>query len=160
LVDYADKIETEGVSQPVEFILTDPENNNLTFQQFVSASGIFLPDAVMQALGSEFSLYIYNDGGKTRTGLAVPVASADVLQKALVENEASLIKGLEPLFMSDQYSIENKAFHESTYNNATIRYVNITSPEDLSVDYTVYKGQWLVGTTEMTLRSIIDKMAQ
>jgi hypothetical protein len=115
----------------------------------------------MNNLSDKFSLFLYNDSNNVRLGLAVDSKDTTEinLKKTLTQGEAALAKNIEPLFLPSEYTIANKAYNTSYYNGAEIRYLNIISPEDLSVDYTIFQDKWIIGTTKMTLRSIIDSYA-
>ena len=160
--DFAKKIPDLQISTPVEFLVTDDQNNPISFGKFASAYGLALNPDIMNNLGDKFSLFLYNDTGKVRLGLAVD--SKDIaeinLKKALTQGEPDMAKNVEPLFLSTEYTLENKAFATSYYNGAEIRYENITFPEDLSVDYTIFRDKLIIGTTRLTLRSIIDSYAK
>lgn len=156
LNDYAAKVTQSKATVPVAFIVTDSQNNPITFQTFAEKFGLSLPQNLLAQLGPGFTLYMYNDSGNTRIGLAVAEKNDAQLKAALFQAESSLLQAMEPLFLTSSYTLNNRPFENSSYNGAAIRFNNIISPIELSVDYTVYQNQWLVGTTKMTLRSIID----
>lgn len=156
--DYVQKVIAQNPSTPVEFLVTDSQNNPVGFDKFAALAGINLPSSVMTNLSTDFSLFIYVDGGKARLGLEI--GSKDListnLKNSLANEESNLPKDLESIFLVSGYTISNAAFNTSYYSGAEIRYFNIISPEELSVDYTIFRNKLLIGTTKMTLRSIID----
>jgi hypothetical protein len=163
LKNFADKVSTSGVTFPVEFIVTDIQNSPLLFSSFASSLGLKLSPSVMASLAETFSLFIYNDGSAARLGLSIDLKSTNKLQGGLKNimalEEKNLATELSPIFIPENYTLTPKAYASSTYNDLPIRYMNILSPEDLSVDYAISQKKLLIGTTKMTLRTIIDKVA-
>ena len=158
LIKNAQDVSMLQANTLVEFIAVDQQNNPLNFQGFAQKAGINLPAEILAGLGTNFSVFVYNDNGKARLGIAID--SKDItektLQKNLLAKEPLLPKILEPLYLPTEYTIEDKTFATSYYGGAEIRYFNITSPEELSVDYTIFRNKLLIGTNKMTLRSMID----
>lgn len=156
LAFYANQVSQANIVTPVEFVVTDAQNNPLLFSEFSIKLGINFTQPLSDNLKETFSLFIYNDGPLTRLGLAVDSKDATELKTLMTTEEKILAKELQPIFLSTNYTIGIKSFGSSTYNDLPIRFANIISPEDLSVDYAITSGKLLIGTTKMTLRSIID----
>lgn len=163
LAEYAQKAQEQNIEKPAEFIVTDIQNNPVALETFASAAGITFSKELMERLDNDFSLFIYNDAGKYRLGLSVGIKNIDGLKEIMLKEESNLPSEIQPLFLTGNYTIEaGKAFATSTLENAPeIRYVNITSPEDLSVDYTIQAltpngPKLLIGTTKLTLRTLIQ----
>lgn len=155
---YANQIVELKYAGPIEFLVTDSQNNPVSFETFTGLMDIKLSDSVKSHLGKNFNLFIFNDGGKNRLGIAVDTLdpTGNDLKQALLENENDLPRNIESLFLSPQYTIEPKPFGTSYFGGAEIRYFNVISPEELSTDYTIFRNKLIIGTTKMTLRSIID----
>jgi len=160
LQDYVNKVSQTKITSPLEFTVTDTQNNPVTFQVFAQKLGLTLPQSILSQLGPTFSLYIYNDNKDTRLGLASPVQNSQQVKKILFAQEKNLPKDLKALFLSTKYTAKTIAFNDGNYNGVAIRYYNIISPEILSLDYAFYQNQLLIGTTKMTLHSIIDSLQQ
>lgn len=155
--NYAKKVSALNTDSAVEFIITDSQNNPVAFQKFSQVMGIIFPENITPALGTDFSLYIYNDNGKPRIGLVINVSNESALKTALLAEEPNLPKKLEPIFLATSYTLSNSySFNSSSYGQSQIRYANITSSENLSTDYSIYNSQLLIGTTKTTLRKMID----
>ena len=61
------------------------------------------------------------------------------------------------LFLESKVVLQKKyLYKESSYNGIKIRYVNISEPEMLSVDYSVDGNSWFVGTSKNSLRALLD----
>lgn len=155
---YSKEMLANGITSSVEFVVSDLNNSPIDFFTFSQKMGISFSEEVMSNLDRDFSLFIYNDTGKPRLGLVISTPEGEKLRKALVQEEVNLPQDLEGIF-STPYSLEAKPFKNSSYSGIGIRYLNITSPEELSIDYTVTGNQLLIGTTKMTLRSMIDYLS-
>ena len=153
----ADKIAQSTIITPVEFIVTDAQNNPLSFQSFAQKLGLTLPQNILDQLGKEFSFYIYNDNGQVRSGLVVTAQNSEQLKKLLLAEEEKLPLDLQALFLTTQYTVkEGYVFHSSQYKDVDIRYDNVISPEVLSVDYAITQDKLVIGTTKKTIRVILD----
>ena len=160
---YAAKAAKLNTISPIEFIITDKQNNPVSFQKFSQAMEITLPENIISIIGTDFSLYIYSDNNQARIGLSLPVSDESTLKTTLLQEEPNLPKELEPIFLAESYALTDiYNFNASIYDNLSIpvRYANITSPEDLSVDYAIFNNQLFIGTTKMTLRAILDYFNQ
>ncbi|MDQ1283800.1 MAG: hypothetical protein QG620_148 [Patescibacteria group bacterium] len=160
LLQQGKKIKEQSISTPVEFIVSDKSNNPIGFKVFSAALGINLSQTTLSGLGEDFSLFLYNENGITKLGLSITSIEDKELEKSILAEEKNLARAIEPLFLSNNYTIIDKDFSSSSHGDAKIRFINIVSPEDLSIDWTVYKGKLMIGTTRMTLRSIIDYTAK
>lgn len=155
---YVAKVSDSGSLTPVEFIVTDSKNNPMNFSLFASKLGINFSQDLISSLNSEtkFSLFIYNDNQKTRLGLAVDSADDYSLKKAIFQEEANLVKELEPLFLDIPHNSEVENFSSSSYDGTEIRYNNLTPFGELTVDYAIFQNKLVIGTTKLTIRSIMD----
>ncbi len=157
LQKYVKKIAILKTTAPIEFVLTNSQNNPISFQDFAQKVNLTLSKNLIDQLGANFSLFIYNDDGNVRLGLAVATNNSQEVKNLLSKEENNLPQEIQFLFLGkDTSGLKGALFSLGKYQGLNIRYYNVVSPEVLSVDYTVYKDQWLVGTTKMTLRSIIN----
>lgn len=151
------KVAQEGYENPVEFIITDEKNTPLTFKSFSNRIGLTFSNQVLDNLADNFSLFIYNDNLVSRIGLVIDSKNDTTLSAAMLQEEKNLADGINQLFFTTDYK-KDKLFNSSEYGGAKIRYQNIISPENLSVDYTVFKNKLIIGTTKLTIRAIIDHL--
>lgn len=154
----AEQVLASGSLTPAEFVVTDLKNNPIGFEKFASKIGINFSPELFSSLETEkvFSLFIYNSNNRTRLGLAIDSKDDYKLKTSLFQEESNLPEKLRPLFPNISFSAEKKSFSSGSYSNTEIRYINLTSPEDLTVDYTIYKNKLIIGTTKMTIQSIMD----
>ncbi|MDO8240596.1 MAG: hypothetical protein Q7T51_01230 [Candidatus Moranbacteria bacterium] len=156
---FAEDIKKSAVTTPIEFIVTDTQNNPIDFATFSQKMGLTLSKNILTYLNKNFSLFIFNDNGNMRLGLTVDFANSAKLKPVLLKEEPILAKNISALLLSTIYELPTAVFGKSIYNGIDIRYQNIVSPENLSIDYALTDKQLVIGTTKMTLRSIIDKIA-
>lgn len=160
LASTAAEIGQSGLTSPIEFVVTDSNNNPIAFHIFCALAKINLPPALLSALGDNFSLYFYSDAGTVRLGLAVDSKDKAVtaLQMKAIESKAMTI--LSPILLTDVASVQPSVFKDSTYNGFSIRYVNLDPNTPLSIDYTLNDKTLFIGTSKSTLRAILDKASQ
>lgn len=156
LQNTARDVAGEKVTSPVEFIVAGADGKPVIFKDFAKIFEITLSPALAANLSDTFSLFIYNDNTVTRGGLAIDSKDPLKLKSLLILEEKNLIRKIAPAFLVSSSVLANKTFANSDYKGTAIRYMNITSPEDWSVDYAIYGNKLVIGTTKMTLRSIID----
>lgn len=156
LLNTAKDVSAEKTTLPVELNITGTDGKLIPFKDFIKLSGITLSPALAANLSDTFSLFIYNDNAVTRGGLAIDSKDPVKLKGLLALEEKPLIKNIASAFPVSKPALVGKIFASSNYNGTAIRYMNITSPEDWSVDYAIYNNKLVMGTTKMTLRSVID----
>ena len=142
---------------PVEFLVEGNDAKPVAFKDFAKLLEIPFSLDLTANLSDNFSLFIYNDQKNTRLGLSIESKDPIALKKLTAIEESNLAGELSPLFFDKSYKLTPGVFGSSNYKDIAVRYFNIISPEELSLDYAIYKNKLLVGTTKMTLRAIIDK---
>lgn len=152
-----EKVAQEGYTKPVEFIITDIQNKPLTFKDFSGLFKLKFSAGITSSLGDTFSFYIYNDSTGPKTGIAIELKNNLTIDKTLLREEKTLANEISSLFLATEYKTD-KLFASSEHGDAKIRFQNIISPDMLSVDYSIYQKKLLIGTTKLTLRSIIDRL--
>jgi hypothetical protein len=155
LLTYSKDVADSKIAMPVEFAIVDLQNNPITFQDFAKKIGIVFSPALSANLDKAFTLFIYNDNGDSRLGLGINSKNAKRLKSLLSLEEKTLQKELGPLFLVSQYTLDNGTFETSNYNDNEIRYLNFSTPKNLSIDYSIM-GNLYIATSKLTLRSMID----
>jgi len=149
----------EGKSGIFEYIVVDPQNNPLTFKDLALKLKIGLPEQIINLIGDEFRFFLFNDEGNP--GIALMLNSKDdaTLKEKMEQSEIDLINYLNPLLstiMNPVPEIKSAIFQEIPYKETTNRYYNITSQNELSVDYIVFENKLFIGTTRNTVRAVYD----
>jgi len=161
LKGYTDKVSQMKVTGAIEFIITDKLNNPVSFQNFSQKLGLTLSPNVSSHLGQTFSLFIYIDNSYPRFGLMIPEDNSATIKTALLQEEKLLARELEPLFLNPSYNLTTiPTFNSSVYNGIQLRYTNILSADNLSVDYAISNNHLVIGTSKLTARAILDYLAK
>ncbi|NTU67218.1 MAG: hypothetical protein HGB08_04860 [Candidatus Moranbacteria bacterium] len=156
LEKYIQLVKNGNYASPIEFDVTDMQNNSVSLDTFLDKMSIGLTPAIRAQLGTTYSLFIFNDTGNARLGLEIASKNDTKLQEELTKEEPSLVKYVRPLLLGLTVPPASSPFASSSYNGAAIRYINFNIGNDISVDYTVFNGKFLIGTSKSTLRSILD----
>ena len=158
LIQTASEIKEFKSDEPFEFIVTDANNNPLSFSIFAYLSKINLSSETLNSLGESFSLYFYTDNENVRLGIAVDIQDTEAIVSEMSGEESVLVSGLQPLFLDDSFSETGKTFNTGQYKNFQIRYINLNEENTLSVDYSIVENQLAIGTSKNTTRAIIDRV--
>jgi hypothetical protein len=119
--------------------------------------GLKLPQNVVSTTEEKFSLFLFNDQGKSRVGLRISLKDGKIAPELLKKAEIDFPVVFQNLFLESKVVLQKKyLYKESSYNGIKIRYVNISEPEMLSVDYSVDGNSWFVGTSKNSLRALLD----
>lgn len=154
--DRTDKLVASEIKTPIEFIVSDENFNPTTFKDFAGKFGLKLSARLLANLEDKFSLFIYNDNGVAKLGLVLDAKNEKTAKTQLTQEEATLITKLTPLYLDSAFTIKDKKFASSQYGELVIRYNNLVSTSELSLDYALFGKKLLIGTSKMTLRSIYD----
>ncbi len=159
LSDTFDNISVEQEDVAIEFILRDINNNPIAFSRFAYIFPLSLPEAALNEMDEEFSLFLIKNSNGKRMGLAVDVKDSNVAPFVLKENESNLVSALKSLFLGRE--IENTIgfiFKDGSYRDVKVRYTNINPANADSIDYAIWADKFLISTNKDSLRSIIDKI--
>lgn len=159
-INKASEIKDSGSLVPIEFVVTDMNNDPVSFSAFNYISGMKFPVSILTNLGDKFSLYFFNDNENMRMGLTVELKDKEKIISAIKNEENSLAGDLSPLFMGTAVKSAGKIFKSSTYNNFSIRYNNLDEQGLISIDYSITDKYLTIGTSKQALRSILDKTAK
>ncbi|MFA7319296.1 MAG: hypothetical protein WC022_01730 [Parcubacteria group bacterium] len=161
LKKYTGQVSQMNSPGVIEFIITDKLNNPVSFQDFSQKLGLTLSPNIYSRLGQTFSLFIYLDNSFPRFGLMIPENNSAALKASLTQEEKTLARELEALFLNPAYDLTKvPVFNTSVYNGIQLRYVNIPSSSNLSVDYAISNNSLIIGTSKMTARAILDYLSK
>lgn len=154
----AERIAGAQMNKPVEFLLTDKNNNPIAFSRFAYLMKFELKPDFLASLDESFSLYVFNDAGKTTLGLSLSFAGAPATDDLFKLQKESTMPYALRTFLYDGISVSrDNAFRSGLYNGQAVRYVNIDAENNVSFDYAVRGKVWLIGTSKDTLRAMLDK---
>ena len=157
LAQAALRIKEADISKPVEFLVTDRNNNPLAFSRFAFLLKLGLDSDLLALIDEPFSLYAYNDTVGVRLGLVLTFKDAQAAAPVIAKTESGLPYALQTLiFESDAVVPESLVFQSSTSGRFPIRFTNIGSAGNVSFDYVLDGDRWYIGTSKDTLRAILD----
>ena len=161
LAGTADRIKGAGITVPVEFFVTDQNNNPLAFSRLAFLFDIGLNTDLLALIQETFSLYAYNDAGQVRFGLALDFKDKDAAVTLLTQTESELPYALRSLIIEPNITVAKKlVFRSSQYNQWTVRFTNIDSSQNISFDYAVRDRRMFIGMSKNTLRALLDTYAR
>jgi len=144
--------------QITEYVISDNQNNPISFQELSLKTGTTLPNSVSSLIEKDFRFFLYDDNGNPGVGIILTSLNDIQLEKELLNTEPDLLRYLKPIFSMTQATLEEGeiSFNESEYKGLKNRYFNIQSPRELSIDYIISENKLFVGTTLMTIRAVYD----
>lgn len=152
------KIIGAGMSGPVEFLVTDKNNNPIAFSRFAFIAGLGLSSDLVALIEEPFSVFVYSDMGVARYGLSLSFKDAALAAERLTKEEAKIPAEWKPFLYGKEQPVPAQAvFRSGTYASQAVRFVNVDEVQNLSFDYAVRDKQWLIGSSKDTLRAIIDR---
>lgn len=154
-------IKQDNLQGPVEFLVRDQNYNPLAFSRLAYLLGVTLSSDLLAALDEEYSLFFVLDGSFVRMGLRLQVKNNEAFVVALARDETLLPKALEPFFLDTTTAPKTGLiFRSGLYKDQPVRYTNIDQVMNLSIDSAVMGNTWVIGTSQNTLRSLIDHLAK
>ncbi|MEF3691475.1 MAG: hypothetical protein V3574_00270 [Candidatus Moraniibacteriota bacterium] len=143
----------------LEFLLVDEKNASIKFENFANAFGMVLDRKILDNANGNFSIFLSQKDGLNRMGLAINVKEKDLILKTLSESEPILSQNLKSILLDNESSINiEDIFGDSFYNGIKIRYSNLSSQNDLSIDYFMVGNYLIFATSKESGRLIIDRM--
>lgn len=151
------KIIEANMGQPVEFLLTDKNNNPIAFSRFVYLMNIPFGEDLVASFDEPFSIFLYNDAGKIRLGLSLTFTDPVKSQKLVMTKEKTLPYLLRTVLFRESTVSRESIFRSGVYKDQAVRFVNIDTALNISFDYAFREKHWFIGTSKDTLRAILDK---
>ncbi|MDD2766831.1 MAG: hypothetical protein PHH40_03650 [Candidatus Moranbacteria bacterium] len=160
------RISEASIEQPVEFLITDQNNNKLAFSRFALLLKLEMNPELLSNIDESFSLYMYNDAGKVRIGLDLLLKNQTAVVSLLSKSENTLPYALRMLLLGPNITVsQSTSFKSNVYTSRVsmntapiaIRYANVDTEKNISLDYAITKNHWYIGTSKNTLTAILDK---
>jgi hypothetical protein len=165
LIQTASEVKEMNPAKPIEFIVTDSDNDPVAFPIFSLLSGLKL-SSVSENLDEKFSLFMFPDAqaagtgalSNVRLGLAVDLKNKPGAVSAMKSKESTLIDDLLFLFLDTSYQKTAKLFNDNSYNGHSIRYINIDEAGQgtLSIDYSFTEKQLILATSKNMMWILLD----
>ena len=77
----------------------------------------------------------------------------------MLAQEKTLPTDLEFLFLESKPILSGNVFKSGAYKDASVRYLNFSSPSSTSIDYSIFKNSLLIGTCQDALRMAVDNLS-
>lgn len=152
------EVRESKIKVPIEFLIADDNNNPIAFSRFAYLFQLNLSSETLSSLEENFSLYLYNDNGNIRLGMAIDFKDKEKIEVGMAEEEKVLVENLFNLLLGASIEKEDSPFNNGEYKNYSIRYVNLDKQETFSIDYAFTGKQLVIGTSKNTIRAILDKI--
>jgi len=157
LQEAGERMKSSNLNSPIEFVITDLNNNPLAFSRLAFLTGLKLSPELLQTIDEPFSIFLYNDGGSMRIGFKLSFSSTTEALPLIEKEEAALPGEFHDFLYRDITVPAKVVFKSGSYKGQTIRYVNVDEQKNYSFDYIIKENNWLIGTTKDTLRSMLNK---
>jgi hypothetical protein len=144
----------------LEFVLVDNDNVPIPFGDFAKNFGITLNESILNSLSDNFSVFLYNKDTIKRVDLVINIKEQGLLKDDLKNNESKLVDDLNSLLLD--LPINNpsvNSFNDSIYNNISVRYDNLNTELNLSIDYYILGDYLVIATNKASGRAIMDKIS-
>lgn len=161
LSQAADRIREADIREPIEFLITDQNNNPLAFSRFAFLLKLELDSDVLALIDEKFSFYIYNDAGHPRFGLVLTLKNVQAAAVLIEKTESALPYALRTFILEPNVIVGKQlSFRSTGYDQFLVRFANIDSDQNISLDYSLYGGQLFIGMSKNTLRAVLDASAK
>lgn len=175
LSSVADRVKEFKISPPVEFLVTDQNNNPILFSRFAQLLNMDVPPSLLSHIDEKFSLYVFNDAGSVRIGVNLTIDNPEAVLPVLSKIENTLPSIFQTLilepgivvpktidFKSNVYTPASQpsVTEESKKRQFALRYANIDIAKKVSIDYAVVGNHWYVGTSRNTLIALLNRIVQ
>lgn len=176
LLQVASRIKESSTTKPVEFLITDQNNNPIAFNRFAFLLKLEITPDILALIDETFSLYVYNDAGNVRLGLDLQLKDQTVALSAIPKIESTLPYAFRALILDQNVNIAKAIpFKSNTYSprlrtisgqdktsdkQIPLRYANIDVGYDWSMDYALTNNHWYIGMSKNTLRVLLDTLVK
>lgn len=176
LLQVASQIKESSTTQPVEFLITDQNNNPIAFNRFAFLLKLEIIPDILALIDETFSLYVYNDAGNVRLGLDLKLKDQTAVLSAIPKIESTLPYAFRALILDQNVNIAKAIpFKSNTYSprlrtmpgqdkasnkQIPLRYANIDVSHNWSIDYALANNHWYIGTSRNTLRTLLDTLVK
>lgn len=144
-----------------EFFFVNEEKNYeiLSEKDLLQQLAIAFPEKFSNLIQmtNEGRVYFVKNGSDVRLVLSVPTLSRENASSLFLASEESLLRTVEPLYLS-QTSLENNLsrFSNQAYREYAIRYYNINTEKNYSLDYAFRRDTLYLATSKQSLRDALD----
>lgn len=153
----ASELKNKPIGSIYEFMVVDSNNNAVAFPIFATATKLELSPSILANLAEEFSLFLFNDG-EIRLSIATKANDITAVATDILKHEPTLVSAMEPIFLGSAITTNDIGFNSGSYGDASVRYANIDSEKNLSLDYTLSDNNLVIATSKNTMHATLDKI--
>ena len=159
ITSVASELANKPAGPVYEFMIVDSNNNPIAFPIFATAAKLELSPSILANLAEDFSFFFFNDTG-IKLSIAAKTNNDAAVATDLLKQEATLIRDLSPIFLESEQITPLTEFGNGSYGNVSIRFKNIDSEKNLSLDYTISDGTLVIATSKNAMHAILDKITE
>lgn len=159
LEEQGKKIREAGIAEPIAFRVTDQNNNPLAFSRLAFLMDIKLPEDFLAAIDEDFLLQVLDEQGESRMSFQLGFKENYANPESLVSAaEPVLLGAFQELFYPAGTDFPAKAeFQAGSYNGSPVRYINIDTARNYSLDYLLTGKLLIIGNSKDAVRKIAAK---
>jgi hypothetical protein len=132
----------------------------LSLADIVKGLNMTIAPYALSELENDYTLVVYAQNSKKHLGIITEIKNENNLKDQLRFWEKTMGDDLQGLFIIEKPgSPATTNFQDNTYKNIAIRFINFPKPE-LTIDYTVSNGLFVLTTSREAIYKIIDNFNQ
>jgi hypothetical protein len=132
----------------------------LSLADIVKELNMTIAPYALSELENDYTLIVYAQNSKKHLGIITEIKNENNLKDQLRFWEKTMGDDLQGLFIIEKPgSPATTDFQDNIYKNIAIRYINFPKPE-LTIDYTVSNGLFVLTTSREAIYKIIDNFNQ
>jgi len=172
LQDLSEKKQTVASFRRVLVKLTNQEQKYLGLEELLKALEISFPPEILNSLENNYTLFFYSQKdlpispflaglGRNKLGLIIAISKKDEILQQVSLWEKTMEKDLEPLFLNKKMilGLSQNQFQERYYRGSLIRYLDLPD-RFVSLNYTLLNNKFIITTSQESINSLIERIAQ
>lgn len=130
----------------------------LSLREFLNELRINIPAYVLERLGENYTLVLYNQNGIKHLGLIIEVKNPENLKEQLRSWEQTMVNDLKNFFAFETPGMPAAPeFQDNIYKNISIRYLNFPEP-DITIDYALTDNLFILLTSKELMYEAINRI--
>lgn len=154
--------ERDGIVKRIVLLIKDETDRERLAgaTDFFLAASLTPSKTLLENAGRDFNFFLYyQNGGKVRRGLMLPIINEKRAFRAMLDSETTLRNSFGSLFDPADPRGTLAAFEDITYRNIDIRRNQLSEKDDLGLYYAIFKPKkYLIITTSYeSMRTALDR---
>jgi hypothetical protein len=161
LTEASKKVNGMTTSDPIEFVITDKNNNPLAFSRFAHLLGLTLPPEMVSLVDERFTVFMTKEADSARFGVAFNLSENGKMAEAVTSNEAKLPTFLKPLLYFYGVDVPSDvSFRSGKYGTLDTRFAVVDGGKGISMDYGFLPKKLIIGTSKESFQGMLGKLLQ